>query len=98
MTYLEYDDVKQLITSTSHVVIRDPDQTTTGDGLEIQLRKTGPGQRRGAGSSSSGFGGAEYAILQKNPRVVMRDVGDSGFLPGGGARPRNGPDEGRVSR
>ena len=31
-------------------------------------------------SSSSGFGGVEYAILQKNPRVTLRDVGNSGVL------------------
>ncbi len=91
LTYLEYDDVKRLITSTSHVVIRDPDQTATGDGLEIQLRKPDVDSDAAPAGSSSGFGGVEYAILQNNPRVVMRDVGDSGFLPGGGARPTTTP-------
>jgi hypothetical protein len=86
LTYLDYDDSKRLITSTSHVVIVDPDQTATGDGLEIRLRATSADGSPPA-SSSSGFGGVEYAILQKDPRVAMRDVGNTGILPGGDSRP-----------
>ncbi len=87
MTYLEYDEAKHLITTTSHVVMQDPDQTTIGDGLEIKLRSPDPNVAVAQNSSSSGFGGAEYAILEKNVRVTMRDVGNSGVLPGGGAKP-----------
>ena len=91
MTYLEYDDAKHLITSSSHVVMQDPDQTTIGDGLEIKLRSPDPGTAAAQNSSASGFGGAEYAILEKNVRVTMRDVGNSGVLPGAAAKPAARP-------
>ena len=45
MTYLDFDDATQQITSESHVDIVDPDQTTIGDGLVIQLRKPDPEAR-----------------------------------------------------
>jgi hypothetical protein len=83
LTYLEFDDDTQQITSESHVVIQDPDQTITGDGLVIQLRKPEAGEAQ-AKSSSAGFRGVEYAILLKNVRVAMRDVGSSGMLPSSG--------------
>jgi hypothetical protein len=87
MTYVDYDEAKRLITTESHVHIQDPDQTTYGDGLEILLRKPDPNVAVAQNSSSSGFGGAEYAILQKNVHVMMRDVGSSGVLPGGAPQP-----------
>ena len=80
MTYLDFDDATQQITSESHVVIVDPDQTTIGDGLVIQLRRPDPDGL--PSSSSGGFGGVEYAILMKNHRVTLRDVGESGVFPG----------------
>ena len=87
MTYLDFDDATQQITTESHVDLVDPDQTTIGDGLVIQLRKPDLEARPASGSSSSGFGGVEFAILKKNPRVAMRDVGQSGMLPGSGPKP-----------
>ncbi len=81
MTYLVFDETTQQITTDSHVVMQDPDQTTVGDGLLIQLRKSDPNAP--SGGSTSGFEGAEYLILHKNVRVVLRDVGNSGVLPSG---------------
>lgn len=81
LAYLDYDDSTQQITTTSHVVMTDPDQKTIGDGLEIQLRAKDPGLAE-ASSSPGGFAGVRYAILKKNVRVFLRDVGNSGFLPG----------------
>ncbi len=80
MTYLDFDDATQQITTESHVVIVDPDQTIIGDGLVIQLRRPDPDGL--PSSSSGGFGGVEYAILMKNHRVTLRDVGESGVFPG----------------
>ena len=82
MTRLVFDDGTQQITTDSHVVVQDADQTTTGDGLMIQMRKKDPNDP--AGRASSGFEGAEYLILQKFPRVVLRDVGNSGVMPHSG--------------
>lgn len=87
MTYVDYDEAKRLITTESHVHIEDADQTTDGDGLEILLRKPDPNLAVSQNSSSSGFAGAEYAILRKNVRVVMRDVGNSGIFAGSGPQP-----------
>ncbi len=81
LAYLDFDDGTQQITTASHVVMIDPDQKTIGDGLEIQLRAHDPGLA-GPSSSSGGFAGVKYAVLKKNVRVHMRDVGNSGFLPG----------------
>ncbi|MHB1557816.1 MAG: LptA/OstA family protein [Isosphaeraceae bacterium] len=81
LAYLDFDDGTQQITTASHVVMIDPDQKTIGDGLEIQLRAHDPGLA-GSSSSSGGFAGVKYAILKKTVRVHMRDVGNSGFLPG----------------
>jgi hypothetical protein len=80
MTRLVFDDATQQITTDSHVVVKDADQTTTGDGLVIQMRQKDPNAP--AGRSSSGSEGADYLILPKNARVVLRDVGNSGVLPG----------------
>lgn len=86
LTYLDFDDASQQITTESHVDIVDPDQKTSGDGLVIQLRKPQAEPAADPGSppvpSSSGFGGVEYAILMKNVRVTLRDVGSSGMFPG----------------
>jgi hypothetical protein len=87
LTYLDYDDATRVIKTESHVIIVDPDQTTVGDGLFIQLRKPDLALAATQGSSSSGFSGVEYAILQKNPRVTLRDVGNSGFLPSSATQP-----------
>lgn len=81
LAYLDFDDGTQQITTASQVVMIDPDQKTIGDGLEIQLRAQDP-RLTGSSSSSGGFAGVKYAILKKNVRVHMRDVGSSGFLPG----------------
>ena len=79
MDWVRYDEATQKITTASHVVFQDPDQTTIGDGMLIQLRKKDPNAR--PGQSSSGFEGAEYAILYKNVWVHLRDMGDSGVMP-----------------
>src|SRR5205823_4484647 len=80
LTYVEFDEVTQRITTESHVDIQDPDTLASGDGMLIQLRRKDPNAP--AGQSSSGFNGAETAYLLKNAHVVMRDVGQSGVLPG----------------
>jgi len=79
LTFLDYDDATHQITTDSHVVIRDPDMVTTGQGMLIQLRKDETPQPAG---SSSGFAGAERMDLNKDVHVVIRDVGKSGLLPG----------------
>ncbi len=79
MNWVRYDEATQKITTESHVVFQDPDQTTIGDGMLIQLRKKDPNSP--SGQSSSGFEGAEFAILYKNVWVHMRDMGDSGVMP-----------------
>ena len=75
---LDYDEPTQQIMTDSHVVIRDPDMVTAGDGMLIQLWKDEAPRRPG---SSSGFEGAERMDLIKSVHVVMRDVGKSGFMP-----------------
>jgi hypothetical protein len=84
MTHLVFDEEKQQITTESPVAMRDAEQTTTGLGMLIQLRKKDP-NALAAGQSSTGFEGAEYLFLFKNPRVTLRDVGNSGVMPGSGA-------------
>jgi hypothetical protein len=79
MTTLDYDEPTQQITTDSHVVIRDPDMVTSGDGMVIQLRKD---EKLRPAGSSGGFDGAERIDLNKNVHVVMRDVGKSGLMPG----------------
>ena len=63
--------------------MQDPEMTTTGDGMVMQLRKNDASE---AGGTSSGFEGAERLDLLKNVHVVIRDVGKSGIMPGS-ARP-----------
>jgi hypothetical protein len=79
MDWVRYDEATQKITTESHVVFQDPDQTTIGDGMLIQLRKKDPNTP--SSQSSSGFEGAEFAILYKNVWVHLRDMGDSGVMP-----------------
>jgi hypothetical protein len=86
LTTLEYDEPTQRITSESHVVIRDSEMVTSGDGLLVQLRKSDdstPGD-------SSGFDGVEYLELFRNVHVIMHDVGKSDVMPGAKA-PRQRP-------
>lgn len=78
LTSIEYDEPTQKIESTSDVIIQDKDIKISGTELEIKLRSMDPLP----GQSSSGFQGAEYAILKRNVHVEMRDVGKSGILPG----------------
>ncbi len=78
LTTLEYDEPTQRITSESHVVIRDAEMITSGDGLLVQLYKaTGP-----ASGDSSGFDGVKYLELFRNVHVIMKDIGKSGMMPG----------------
>ncbi len=88
LTNLEFDDPTQRISSESHVVITDGDMITSGDGMLIQLGKSG-GSTPGA---SSGFDGVEWLELLRNVHVILRDVGKSGIIPGKTeqARPANG--------
>ena len=58
---------------------RDPEMTTTGDGMVMQLRKNDAIE---AGGPSSGFEGVERLDLLKNVHVMIRDVGKSGIMPG----------------
>ena len=81
MTHLVFDEDKHQFTTESQVVMRDSEQTTTGEGMLVQLRKKASIDNV-AGQASTGFEGAEYLILFKNPRVTMRDVGNSGVMPG----------------
>ena len=78
LTFLEFDDPTQRISSDSHVVINDAEMITSGDGLLVQLGKSG-GSTPGA---SSGFDGVEFLELFKNVHVILRDVGKSGIIPG----------------
>ncbi len=87
MDWVRYDEETQKITTASHVVFQDPDQTTIGDGMLIQLTKQDPNAQRG--QSSSGFGGAKFAILDKNVHVRLRDMGDSGVFPGAAPKPKS---------
>ena len=76
LTTLEYDEPTQRITSESHVVIRDSDMVTSGDGLLVQLFSS-----NGASSGdSTGFDGVKYLELFRNVHVVMRDIGKSGMM------------------
>src|SRR5262249_10908822 len=79
LTSIEFDEATQQITTDSHVIIQDPDTQAVCDGMLIQLHKQDPNSP--PGQSTSGFGGAEYAILQKTVQVRMRDVGQSGVFP-----------------
>ena len=60
-------------------MMEDPEMKTTGYGMIMQLRKNDPTE---AGASSSGFEGVERLDLLKNVDVMIRDVGNSGSLPG----------------
>jgi hypothetical protein len=81
ITTVDYDESTQQITTEldTHVVIRDPGMVTIGDGMVMQLRKNDPSA---AGTSSSGFEGVEKFVLLKNVEVTIRDVGNSGLMPG----------------
>ena len=84
MDWVRFNEATQQITTDSHVVFQDPDQKTVGDGMLIQLKKKDPNAP--SSQSSSGFEGAEFAILHKNVIVRLRDMGDSGVLPGPAAK------------
>ncbi len=78
LTYLEFDEPTQQISTDSHVVITDAEMVTSGDGMLIQLRQNEvsiPG-------SSSGFDGVERLELLKNVHVLLHDAGKSGIIPG----------------
>ena len=81
ITTVDYEESTQQITTEpdTHVVIRDPGMTTIGNGMVMQLRKNDPAA---AGTSSSGFEGVEKFTLLKNVEVTIRDVGNSGLMPG----------------
>ena len=81
ITTVDYEESTQQITTEvdTHVVMIDPETITTADGMVMQLRKH---DNADAGGSSSGFEGMEWLDLLKNVHVVMRDVGNSGILPG----------------
>ena len=84
--------------------MQDPDMTTTGYGMVMQLRKNDAIEAGG----SSGFEGVERLDLLKNVHVVIRDVGKSGIdarvgsgqesRPTARARPRDEIVEGRTRR
>jgi hypothetical protein len=81
LTTVDYEETTQKITTEAdtYVVMRDPDMTTTGYGMVMQLRKNDPLE---AGGPSSGFQGVERLDLLKNVNVIIRDVGSSGILSG----------------
>jgi hypothetical protein len=81
LTTVHYDDETQQIRTEldTYVVIQDPDMVITAYGMLVQLRKI---DRFEPSGSSSGFSGAERLDLLKNVHLVMRDVGNSGIMPG----------------
>jgi hypothetical protein len=81
ITTVDYEESTQQITTEvdTRVVMIDPETVTTANGMIMQLRKP---DATNAGGSSSGFEGMEWLDLLKNVHVVMRDVGNSGILPG----------------
>jgi hypothetical protein len=81
ITTVDYDESTQQITTEvdTYVVMIDPETVTTANGMIMQLRKP---DVTDTGGSSSGFEGMEWLDLLKNVHVVMRDVGNSGILPG----------------
>jgi len=80
LSYVDYDDETLQIRTDSDVKVVDRDLLLTGSGLEIQLRAKD--QAIGTGGQSSGFNGAQRAILLKNVHMVFSDVGRAGLLPG----------------
>jgi hypothetical protein len=81
LTTVDYEEATQKVMTEAetYVVMRDPDMTTTGYGMVMQLRKNDALE---AGGSSSGFEGVERLDLLKNVNVIIRDVGKSGILSG----------------
>ncbi len=100
LTTVDYEESTQQITTEAdtHVVMQDPDMTTTGDGMVMQLRKADTSE---SGTSSTGFQGIERLDLLKNVHVSIRDVGKSGMLPGsssaGKAAPRTSQGQGTIA-
>jgi hypothetical protein len=92
LTTLEYDEPTQRITSESHVVIRDSEMVTSGDGLLVQLYNS----NGSASGDSSGFDGVKYLELFRNVDVLMNDIGKSGMMRGAKA-PRRTATEGALS-
>lgn len=81
LTYVEYDEAKQKITHDSFVTIEDGDMRVSGKGIEIVLR---PKETANAGSTTkpAGFDGAQTIFLRKDVRILIKDVGRSGVMPG----------------
>lgn len=80
LTHLDYDEPKLEILSSSDLVIEDGDYRITGTGLKIKLRPKA--ETPGASQGSAGFNGAQTAYIDKNIRILIRDVGPAGILPG----------------
>jgi hypothetical protein len=95
ITTVDYEESTQQINTEldTHVVMRDPGMTAIGDGMLMQLRKTDPTEAGG----SSGFEGVERLDLLKNVVVIIRDVGNSGLLPGPAQNKKAGPKKGEAT-
>ena len=80
-TYLEYDEASLQIIGDDKdtVVMEDAVYRVLGKGLLIKLRPVEPGL---GSESSSGFNGAQTAILKRDVFITIFDVGPGGMLPG----------------
>ena len=79
LNYAEYDEKAMTIESESDLVLTDRDMRCTATGVQIDLREK---DRELSGGQAAGFDGAKMITLRKNVHLVMKDVGQSGVLPG----------------
>ncbi len=81
LTYIDYDEASLQIVGDDKdtVVIEDAVYRVLGKGLLIKLR---PRETDLTSESSSGFNGAQTAILKRDVFITIHDVGPGGMLPG----------------
>jgi hypothetical protein len=79
LTWIEYDAEKLQVQTDSDILLVDRDLRVTATGMDIKLRpKTDLNRSR----STTGFEGAEGAVLRSKVDMTFSDVGRSGVLPG----------------
>ncbi|HEU5117112.1 MAG TPA: hypothetical protein VFT74_10645, partial [Isosphaeraceae bacterium] len=82
LTYLEYNEDTDSITSDSPVIIRDRDTLATATtGVKIELRRQKATGKTGGGSM--GYQGARTIRLLGHVEISVQDVGRTGMVPGG---------------
>ncbi len=92
LTYLDYSEETDSITSQSPVIIRDRDTLATATaGVDIELRRQKTTSKAKSGGGSMGYQGARTIRLLGHVEISVQDVGRTGMVPGGASRPDQKP-------